>query len=66
MSQEERDHMMNNFKGEFAKVKDKVVPVKFIGNLPREGIFDDRGGWERFHAVNLQRHAVCQYHLQVN
>jgi catalase len=30
-----RDHMMNNFKGEFAKVKDKVVLVKFIGNLYR-------------------------------
>jgi catalase len=35
MSQEDRDHMMNNFKGEFAKVKDKVVLVKFIGNLFR-------------------------------
>ena len=35
MSQEERDHLMNNFKGEFAKVKDKVVLIKFIGNLYR-------------------------------
>jgi catalase len=33
--QEERDHIMNNFKGAFTKVKDKVVLIKFIGNLYR-------------------------------